>query len=192
MELGQAALHGTANEGGLGHTAPLPPHVTGCLRGALWHSTSTAASHPFPHHIPLYRQEVTDPLNPGRTVPYVRYHLAKGELNELYRFCGLFSWIKGKYFTHECFLRLKGDWHMPKFFPTTGTTFPFSVFGYQGPCERFFYDFGIYIAPKGAITRLHIDGSRTHAVLFQVVYFATPTQCRFFAAPHANALLGFT
>lgn len=34
--------------------------------------------------------------------------------------------------------------------------------------ERFFHDFGVYLSGRGACTRLHLDGSRSHAVLAQV------------------------
>jgi len=105
---------------------------------------------------------------PPDGVPYIRYHIAPGMWNYLLRSCGLFRWIKGRWLTHECFLRLKNDWHLPAFFPKRGFSFPFSIFGCQPPTERFFHDFGVYISAKGAVTRLHFDGSRTHAVLCQV------------------------
>merc|ERR1712007_283768 len=74
---------------------------------------------------------------------------------------------KGPSFTHEAYFRLRDDWWPPDFLPKKGYVFPFTLFSGEGPLERFFYDWGVYVAPAGAVTRLHVDGT-TNAVLMLV------------------------
>merc|ERR1719465_107279 len=73
----------------------------------------------------------------------------------------------GPSFTHEAYFRLRDDWWPPDFLPKKGYIFPFTLFSGEGPLERFFYDWGVYVAPAGAVTRLHVDGT-TNAVLMLV------------------------
>jgi len=70
-----------------------------------------------------------------------------------------------KYFSCAAFAKLKQQWSAPTFLPRGGYSFPFTMFGAEQPNERWFYDFGLYLSPRGTITRMHIDGSRTHAIL---------------------------
>ena len=52
---------------------------------------------------------------------------------------------------------LRDRWRPPAFMPTHRYSFPFTFFSPSGPNDRWFYDWGCYVTPKGAYTRLHVD-----------------------------------
>lgn len=108
----------------------------------------------------------SDTHEPGRA-PSLRYSLVRAFVAECFRaFGGLAALdaLCGPSFTHAAFRQLREDWWPPCFLPKGGYTFPFTLFIAESPRDRFFYDWGLYMAPKGAVTRLHVDGF-THAVL---------------------------
>lgn len=105
-----------------------------------------------------------------RVPPSLRYALPRDWLAETLRTFGMFgslSCIYGDSFTHLAFLQLQSDWEPASFLPKSGYTYPWTLFCAEGPQARFFYDFGVYISPRGAVTRLHVDG-QTNAVLMLV------------------------
>jgi len=100
------------------------------------------------------------------SAPNTRYQQPSGYLAEFQRCFGLISEQQAKdFFSCAAYLKLNEHWTTPKCFPTSGYCFPFTLFKPEQPNERWFYDFGIYTSPRGTLTRMHIDGSRTHAVL---------------------------
>eukprot|EP01079_Euglenida_sp_SAG-EU17-18_P002564 gene2564-3281_t len=103
---------------------------------------------------------IPDHTKAGRTVPYLRYQDASGLLQDAQVNFGLYD--KADAFTPRLFGMVKGEWLRPSFLPAGGYTLPFTCFSWM------FYDWGVYVSPRGACTSLHADGSRTDALLCQV------------------------
>jgi hypothetical protein len=62
---------------------------------------------------------------------------------------------------------LHEDWSRPYFLPTTFYVIPLHLVA-PDPAKRRYPDFGVYLSPRGALTKLHVDGDRTNAVLCQI------------------------
>lgn len=65
------------------------------------------------------------------------------------------------------FNRIKGEWSKPYFMPEGGYCVPLAPFR-QDPSRTRFPGFNLYISPRGAASKLHIDGLRTNSVLCQI------------------------
>ncbi len=90
----------------------------------------------------------------------------------------------GDDFTGAAFRALAGDWTRPYFLPPGGYVRPLAPLG-ADPTRRRHPHFGIFISPRGAITRLHVDGDETDAVLCQL---RGKKRC-YLIAPHERPLL---
>eukprot|EP00756_Hemistasia_phaeocysticola_P043773 Hpha_TRINITY_DN17343_c0_g1::TRINITY_DN17343_c0_g1_i1::g.137904::m.137904 len=115
----------------------------------------------------IARTDVTRLHGTAPQTQCIRYSYSRETLADVLRSFGQFrllDWLYGQAFTHACFRQLTEDWAPPVFLPPGGFTFPWTLLCAQSPRDRFFYDFGVYIAPRGGITRLHVD-SQTNAVL---------------------------
>ena len=63
--------------------------------------------------------------------------------------------------------RLRNDWSRPEFLPRRGYVRPISFWDSK-PNRRIYPSFGVYLSPRGAATRLHVDARLDNAVLCQV------------------------
>ncbi|MFY0578530.1 cupin-like domain-containing protein [Cystobacter fuscus] len=65
------------------------------------------------------------------------------------------------------FDRIRGEWSKPYFMPEGGYCVPLAPFR-QDPSQVRFPGFNLYVSPRGAASKLHIDGLRTNSVLCQI------------------------
>ncbi|MBN1209742.1 MAG: cupin-like domain-containing protein [Myxococcaceae bacterium] len=79
---------------------------------------------------------------------------------------------------------LRGQWRQPDFMPTSGYLIPLAPFG-MDPTQKRFPGFGLFVSPKGAASKLHVDGIRSNAIVCQV----HGTKRCFAMAPDQAALL---
>jgi len=116
---------------------------------------------------PRYDADAQTPPPKGVPPPNIRYQQQGGLRADIKQ---IFGWLSGptKYFGYEAFRRLQDHWFAPRFLPRGGYSFPWTVFAAGQPNRRWFYDWGIYMSPKGTVTRMHTDGSRTHAVIMMI------------------------
>ncbi|QRO01489.1 cupin-like domain-containing protein [Archangium violaceum] len=84
----------------------------------------------------------------------------------------------------ESLEKVNGDWARPGFMPEGGYVIPFAPFG-MDPTRKRFPGFGLFISPKGAASKLHVDGIRSNAIVCQVY---GSKRC-FMFAPDQEALL---
>lgn len=103
----------------------------------------------------------------GGAVPYLRW--TEGERDN---------------FTEIAFAALKDDWSRPRFLPEHGYLQPLEW--RSEPTRRRYPASGIYLSPRGAVTRMHADRGRSNAVLCQI---HGQKRC-FFVPPHQRRLLG--
>ncbi len=87
-------------------------------------------------------------FGPDRVVPYLRSTHARGDD-----------------FSGRVLATLHADWARPYFLPAHGYLRPLVL--RSDPTRRRHPHFGVYISPRGAVTRLHVDGSETDAILCQ-------------------------
>ena len=62
---------------------------------------------------------------------------------------------------------LRDDWSRPYFLPQSLYVYPPHLVA-PDPRTTRYPDFGVYISPRGALTKLHLDRGRTNAILCQV------------------------
>jgi hypothetical protein len=91
---------------------------------------------------------------------------------------------EGDDFTGAAFRALAADWARPAFLPAHGYVRPLALWS-ADPTRRRYPHFGIYLSPRGAVTRLHVDGGETDAVLCQL----RGRKRAFLIAPHERPLL---
>lgn len=65
------------------------------------------------------------------------------------------------------FKRTRGDWSRPYFMPARWYCVPFALRDWD-PSRRLCPGFNLYISPRGAASKLHVDGMRTNSVLCQI------------------------
>jgi len=121
-------------------------------------------------------------LAPGDTSSLnMRYQQPKGSVFDIKRIFGCHDSLDSNFFSVRAIQTLKGFWKAPSFLPWGGYSFPWTMFKAEQPNERWFHDWGIYLSPRGTVTRMHIDGTRTHAMLCMVSgqkkCYMLPPQC---------------
>lgn len=65
------------------------------------------------------------------------------------------------------FDRIRGQWSKPYFMPEGGYCVPLAPFR-ADPAQERFPGFNLYVSPRGAASKLHVDGLRTNSVLCQL------------------------
>jgi hypothetical protein len=103
----------------------------------------------YTDQFPRYESAVTPDGSVTEAPPYLRYSNEPGEFGDI------------------AYGALKSEWANPYFMPDRGYIVPFSP-SFIDPTKSRFPDFGIYVSPRGAVTRLHVDGDRSNALLCQV------------------------
>jgi len=102
----------------------------------------------------------------GEAALNMRYQEPSGNAAELTRcFSRMTPEHMAGYFSCAAFVKLKDQWGAPSFMPSSGYTIPCTLFWPEQPNQRWFFDWGIYCSPRGTVTRLHMDASKTHTVL---------------------------
>jgi len=98
----------------------------------------------------------------------LRYVQPSGILNDFKKMFGWYHLLGDEHFGVRAFQKLTDFWKAPSFLPWGGYSFPWTIFKAEQPNHRWFHDWGIYMSPRNTVTRMHIDGSRTHAVLCMI------------------------
>jgi hypothetical protein len=118
-------------------------NLTVSLQGNDFHVLRSCKLHEYIDALPQYAEQSAG------VVPYLRY--SQGDADS---------------FTDAAFARLKDQWERPDFLPSHFYLHPLEL--RSRPTERRYPGSGIYISARGAITQLHADRGRSHAVLCQV------------------------
>jgi hypothetical protein len=116
--------------------------------------------------LPEYESHVDENGKVSRTLPYLRYSV-KPEMEQD--------------FGAEALKAARGMWARPYFMPARGYLYPMAGLFHSDPTQERYPGFGVYISPRGAITKLHQDGDLSNAILCQVYgrkrCFLFPPEC---------------
>lgn len=121
-------------------------HMTVQLQGSGFSEARRMRFGEYVDLLPEY--ETADFTGESREVPYLRWSDEEGG------------------FTDELFRRVKDDWARPSFLPARFYLHPHVI--HSDPTTSRYPASGIYVSPRGAITRLHADSGITNAVLCQL------------------------
>ncbi|MET0551344.1 MAG: cupin-like domain-containing protein [Xanthomonas sp.] len=103
----------------------------------------------------------------GASVDYLRYTYGP-RLEHLLFTWGFGSRVKTEHFTCAAYQRIANDWALPYFLPDSDYRVPWVQAGKLQPNKRMCLDWGLYFSAPGARTRLHVDGTRTNAIICQI------------------------
>jgi hypothetical protein len=137
------------------------------LQGETFNVVGSMRLRDYVASFPAY--EVAAP-EPSGEVPYLRFDLGR-HLDHVLLVLGLDWLVRGsasRSFTLGCFWRLQRDWGRPYFLPSRFYWRPFHLFCQFSPNTKYNQEFGVFLSPKGAVTRLHADHARTNALIFQL------------------------
>lgn len=103
----------------------------------------------------------------GMALDYLRYTYGP-KLEHL-----LFTWgfgdrVQTSHFTCAAYQRIRDEWQMPYFLQSSDYRIPWVQAGPLRPNERMCLDWGLYFSAPGASTRLHVDYTRTNAIICQM------------------------
>lgn len=104
---------------------------------------------------------------PGPPVDYLRYTYGPRFEHLLFTW-GFGNRVKTEHFTCAAYQRIVDDWALPYFLPESDYRVPWVQAGTLQPNKRMCQDWGLYFSAPGARTRLHVDGTRTNAVICQI------------------------
>jgi hypothetical protein len=131
------------------HLADRYGHLTVQLQKDFFDFTETSLLADYLRRLPEFEAAVGSDGEVSAIPPYLRYALGPGG------------------FTAEVFRDIQEKWHRPYFLPKHFYIYPFELLQ-ADPTTRTYPDFGVYVSPRGAITRLHVDGDGSNTVLHQI------------------------
>lgn len=136
--------------------------MTVCLQGAGFQQTQRMR---FADYVDLLPRFETGEAPAEQEVPYLRWSDEDGG------------------FTDALFRCVRGDWARPSFLPARFYLHPHVID--SDPTTTRYPASGIYISPRGAVTKLHADSGLTNAVLCQVhgrkqCFLISPAQAHLF------------
>jgi hypothetical protein len=126
-------------------------HLPVVLHGDFFEKIDEQPLGSYVDALPAYERHVREDGSVDEVLPYLRYSENR-------------DGAEG--FTGLALKASKGMWSRPYFLPSRGYIYPLDLFS-SDPTTKRYPDFGIYISPRGAVTKLHTDGNWSNAVLCQ-------------------------